>query len=429
MLNKLLSRFRPKTANDNTVLVLDIGTEFVKAMIFQIEENHGFITGYARIQQKLGDMHAGAISNIAGVTYNCEEAIQTAAKMAGYQPEQVVMGIAGELVRGETTTISYTRESPEVRIDLPELRAIVQKVQTKAFEQVRREMARDTGHREIDVKLVNASVIDSRIDGQHVSNPLGFQGKEVTLSIFNSFAPLLHFGALQTIAAELELDLLSIATEPYAVSRVLETDSANNFAAIFIDVGGGTTDIALVRGGELTTKMFPLGGRTFTKRLAQTLNIGMQEAERLKLEYSQNKLTSKRGAVQKAIEADTEVWLTGVQLGLSEMAGEKPLPAKILLCGGGSRLPEIKHALESAEWIKNLPFRNRPSVKFIVPDDVPNFTDQTKLVRTVQDITPLALANLGRQMAGEEKLFSLILRKTIKLLQNGFAVNAKIQTS
>ena len=147
------------------------------------------------------------------------------------------MGIAGELVRGATTTISYSRENPELRIEMPELRAIVQRVQTRAFDRVRRELARDTGHSEIDIKLVNAAIIAAQVDGQKTSNPLGFQGAEVSLSVFNSFAPLVHFGALQTIAAELELDLLSIVAEPFAVAaRALPDDE---LAAIFIDVGGG----------------------------------------------------------------------------------------------------------------------------------------------------------------------------------------------
>jgi cell division protein FtsA len=64
-----------------------------------------------------------------------------------------------------------------------------------------------------------------------------------------------------------------------------------DFSAIFIDIGGGTTDIAVVRNGGLEgTKMFGLGGRAFTKRLAQELNIGFEEAEMLKIKYAEGKL-------------------------------------------------------------------------------------------------------------------------------------------
>ncbi len=330
MFSKFFSRFRPKVVSDEAVLVLDIGTEFVKALIYRIEEGHGFVIGYSKVRQKMGDMAAGSVANIAGVVETSAAAIEQASRIAGMQPEQAVMGIAGELVRGATTTISYRRENPQIRIEMPELRAIVQRVQTRAFDRVRRELSRDTGHREIDVKLVNAEIIDSKIDGQRSSNPIGFQGSEVTLSVFNSFAPLVHFGALQTIAAELELDLLTIAAEPFAVARALPDD---DLSAIFIDIGGGTTDLALVRGGgELTTKMFAVGGRTFTKRISHSLNVSFVEAERIKLDYSQNKLSERRQKIiSNALAGDVEVWAAGVEVALAEMIRDAELPAKIFL--------------------------------------------------------------------------------------------------
>jgi cell division protein FtsA len=417
LFSKFFSKFRPKAPDGNAVLVLDIGTEFIKALIYRIEENHGFVIGYAKVRQKMGDMAAGSVSNIAGVSETAAAAIEQAARIAGMQPEQAVMGIAGELVRGATTTISYTRENPQLRIEMSELRAIVQRVQTRAFDKVRRELARDTGHSEIDVKLVNAAIIDSKIDGQCASNPIGFQGSEVSLSVFNSFAPLVHFGALQTIAAELELDLLTIAAEPFAVARCLTGD---DLSAIFIDVGGGTTDLALLRnGGELTTKMFAVGGRTFTKRISHSLNVSHDEAERIKIDYSQNKLSDRRQKIiSNALAGDVEVWVAGVSVALAEMMGNQELPPQVLLCGGGSKLPEIKKILTTPEFSESLPFAVRPKIKFLCPDDVINFTDQTRLIRTVQDVTPLALANLGLGLAGEEGLLSTILRKTVKLIQN-----------
>ena len=417
MFRKFFSRFRPKNSDSNVVLALDIGTEFVKALIYRVEENHGFVIGYSKVRQKMGDMTAGSVSNIAGVTETADSAIEQAARIANTRPEQAVMGIAGELVRGATTTISYTRENPQLRIEMPELRAIVQRVQTRAFDRVRGELARDTGYPEIDVKLVNAAIIDSKIDSQRSSNPLGFQGSEVTLSVFNSFAPLVHFGALQTIAAELELDLLTIAAEPFAVARCLPDD---DLSAIFIDIGGGSTDIALLRGGgDLTTKMFAVGGKTFTKRIAHSLNVSYLEAERIKLDYSQNKLSERRQKIiSNALAGDVEVWAAGVEVALAEMAEDSELPAKILLCGGGSKLPEIKKILTSAQWAEGLSLPERPSVKFLCPDDISSFTDETRLIRTVQDVTPLALANLGLSLAGEEGLLSSILRKTVKLVQN-----------
>jgi cell division protein FtsA len=404
-------------------LALDIGTEVVKALVFKIdvEAEKGIVVGVGRVRQKLGDMQSGAVSDISGVVSSCERAIAAAEEMAGVKRvEQAIIGIAGELVKGSTTTVHYERLKPEVRIDLPELKNIVQKVQWKAFDRIRQQLAWETGHNEIDVKLINAAIVDVRIDGYRVTNPLGFQGRDVSIGIFNAYAPMVHLGALQTIAEELDLDLLSIAAEPYAVARSMGLENTVDFSTIFIDVGGGTTDIAVVRNGGLEgTKMFALGGRAFTKRLAQELNINFEEAEILKIRYGRSELGREVALrLEKIFEEDCQVWLDGVELSLSEYAENDLLPPRILLCGGGSALPGIKKVLLSPAWLKNLAFAKPPNVSFLQPKDVVNISDATSLLRDPQDITPMGLANLAIDLVGEEKALSAMLRRAVKMMQN-----------
>jgi cell division protein FtsA len=403
----------------NNYLALDIGTEFVKALVCSSEGTKGRILGVGRKRQRLGEMQSGAVTDIAAVINNCQEAIRTAEKMASTGASQLIMGIAGELVKGATTTINYTRREPDTKIDLSELKNIVHKVQWKAFDEVRSELAFETGYNEIDVKLVNAAITDVRIDGYKVTNPLGFQGKDVTISIFNAFAPLVHYGALQTIAAELDLELMAITSEPYAVARCMGFEDGGNFSAIFIDVGGGTTDLAVVRAGCVEgTRMFTLGGRTFTKRLAQALNISFEEAEEIKLAYSGEKLEKQsHKIVREAMKSDCEVWLSGVALTLSEFENVEVLPSKILLCGGGSHLPEIKEVLDSREWIQKLPFSHKPQIAFMQPKMVTNMIDETKQLKDLQDITPMALANIALEYMSEEQVLSKLLKKVVRLMQ------------
>ncbi len=404
-------------------MALDIGTDIVKALVFKVdkETEKGVIVGVGRAKQKLGDMQSGAVSDISGVITSCEAAIAAAEEMASVRRiEQTIMGIAGELVKGSTTTVHYERLKPELRIDLPELKNIVQKVQWKAFDRIRQQLAWETGHSEIEVKLINAAIVDVRIDGYRVTNPLGFQGRDVSVGVFNAYAPMVHLGALQKIAEELDLDLLSIAAEPYAVARSMGLENTVDFSAIFIDVGGGTTDIAVVRSGGLEgTKMFALGGRAFTKRLAQELNINFEEAERLKIRYGRHELgRDVTGRIEKLLDEDCRVWLDGVELSLEEFADSDPLPSKILLCGGGSALPGIKKALTGKEWLKNLPFSKVPHVGFLQPKDVANMQDTTGLLRDPQDVTPMGLANLALDLVGEEKVLSGMLRRAVKMMQN-----------
>jgi cell division protein FtsA len=411
-----------KIAAANNVLTLDIGTDLVKAFVFSMSDDRvsGRVLGVGRAKQALGDMQSGAVTDIEGVVYTCEDAIEQAVEMAGgVRPEQVILGIAGELVKGSTTTVRYERTDPQARITLPELKNIIQKVQWKAFDEVRKQLSWETGHSEIDVKLINAAIVDVRIDGYRVTNPLGFQGKHVSIGVFNAYAPLVHLGALQTIAHELDLDLLSIAAEPYAVARCVGGEDASEFSAIFIDVGGGTTDIAVVRNGSIEgTKMFALGGRAFTKRIAGELSIPFEDAEQVKMKYTAGTLESSvMQKVRTAIEGDARVWLSGVRLSLDEFSKSDLLPNRILICGGGSKLTGICSALESTGWHDQLPFTRKPSVRIIRPQDVKNFTDETGQLRSRQDITPLGLSNLALDIAGEEALLSGILRRAVHIMQ------------
>jgi cell division protein FtsA len=412
-----------KTKKSEIYLALDIGTEVVKALVFKIDpiEKKGIIIGVGKQFQTRGNMQSGAVSDINGVISVCNEAIGIAIKKAGVKKvKKAIVGIAGELVKGTTTMVHYERADSDSRIDFPELKNIIQKVQTKAYERIQSQLEWETGQSEIDIKLINAAIVDVRIDGYQVSNPIGFQGRDVSISIFNAYAPMIHLGALQTIADELEIDLLSIAAEPYAVARSVDYDDTLDFSAIFIDIGGGTTDIAVVRNGGLEgTKMFGFGGRTFTKRLVQDLRISYEEAEELKIKYSEGKLGADVSAkIEQIFTNDCGVWLEGINLSLGEFAEYDVLPSKILLCGGGSALPGIKKALLSADWVKNLPFSKTPTVNYLQPRDVARIIDATNELDNPQDVTPMGLANLILDVAGEEKIMASILRRVMQTVQD-----------
>jgi len=399
--------------------VLDIGTEFVKALVCQVQGKEVEILGCGKRRQNSGEMENGTITDIAGVIQHCHEAMREAELMAGTTPQKMILGVAGELIKGATSMITYKRRDPSSKIHQEELKNIIHKVQWKAFERVRGDLAYETGFNEIDVKLIHAAIVDTRIDGYKVSNPIGFQGREMMMSVFNAFSPLVHYGALQTISAELDKELLAIMAEPYAIGRLLGGTELQGYSGIFIDVGGGTTDIAVVvDGGVIGKKMFNLGGRAFSKRLAYSLNISHEEAEEVKIAFSNNQLEHQsHKIVEKALQSDTDVWLSGVFFSLQELTEIDSLPPTIYLCGGGSLLPLLKNDLEKNEWHKKLPFPRKPQVKYLLPKNISHIQDKTKLLNSPADITPIALANIGMEIIQEEKLLAKMLQKVVRLMQ------------
>lgn len=384
--------------DDDYLVGLDIGTEFVKALIARVNGEMLEIIGVGRARQDISDMHGGAIADIAGVVRNCEEALAQAEDQAGLQAKRAVIGIAGELVKGVTNTIKYRRPQPDKPLDVAEMEFIIEKVQERAQGKAQREIALETGNEDVEVKLVNSALVSIHIDGYKVSNPIGFQGRDVAVQIYTAFAPMVHIGALEHVAEDLALELVAVAAEPFAVSRsVLGTDSGSTFTAILADVGGGTTDIAVVNdGGVEGTKMFGIGGRSFTRTIMTDMDLSYSDAEKLKLHlgHEQIKATVKKQA-EAAINKTLDVWLAGVELALSEFDSVDHLPNRILLCGGGASLPQLVDALAGREWYKDLPFTKKPTVHHIQPTEVIGIKDETGSVTDHTFITAMGLLRVG----------------------------------
>src|SRR5205807_1221771 len=129
------------------------------------------------------------------------------------------IGMAGEQIKGFSTSVSVPRTQSQTRITQAEVAQSLQMVQRRALREAVRQMSQEMGVPEVNVKLVHSAITGIRVDGYPVSNPLNFQGRSLDLTIFNTFAPLTHIGALQTIAQELDLELFATLADPYAMAR------------------------------------------------------------------------------------------------------------------------------------------------------------------------------------------------------------------
>lgn len=401
-----ISSLKSKTTKgqDSYVVALDIGTENVKALIGRIHGDELEIVGAGRAHQELTDMQAGAIADIAGVVSNCDTALSQAEQQAGVSVRTAVIGIAGELVKGTTTTVRCTRKNANKPLDLDEIEKIIGLVQKRAEERAKQQLAWELGGKEVDVRLVNSALVNIDIDGYPVTNPVGFQGKEVLVQLYTAFAPMIHIGALERTAQELDLDLLAVAAEPFAVARsIIGNDTNNNMSAILMDVGGGTTDIAVINeGGVQGTKMFGIGGRAFTRSIERDLAIEFGEAEEIKLALGTGKIPAhKQDVATDSIKKTLDVWINGVDLALSEFDKLDHLPNRLLLCGGGSSLDEMVDRLENTSWYKELPFTRKPTIHHIQPQQVSGIIDRTGTVTDHTFITAMGLLRVGLDTLGQ----------------------------
>lgn len=437
-----------KIKPENVILALDIGTEFVKAVIAERTEDDNLIMiGVGKEHQNMGNMYAGAIADIPAVVSTCEKALSNAEGMAGVISKTCVVGIAGELIKGNTRTVRYRRKDSNKPISDQEMQLIIQRVQDKAGEQAKQEIALETDNPEVEVRLINSAIVSLSIDGYKVSNPIGFKGSDLMIQFYTAFAPLVHISAIEKVCAELNLDLLAVAVEPFAVCRAcLGNELESNFSAIVMDIGGGTTDIAVVDdGGVEGTKMFGIGGRSFTHQIATRTGLDYDTAEAVKLQLggvSLDQLTlkhkeetvaeaEKKNEIQQilatperakkinqAISDNIEVWLGGVAVALEDFPLVEALPTRILLCGGGAGLASLQESLATTDWYTDLPFSRRPLVHLLDDVDIPGIENATTEDLDYSFITAFGLLRVAIDtLSGTDEPAGL-RAKLAKLLQN-----------
>ena len=406
---------------DDVLLALDIGTEFVKAVIAREEKGELEIIGVGRAHQDPANMHEGAIADIGAVVATCEKALADAEKQAGVTCKLVTVGIAGELVKGNTSTVRYRRKNGNRPLSEQEMSLIIKRVQDRAGELARKEVALETNNPDIEVRLINSAIVSLTIDGYKVSNPIGFKGSDLSIQFYTAFAPLVHISAIEKVCAELSLDLLAVAVEPFAVCRAcLGDDPDSALSAVVMDIGGGTTDIAVVDdGGVDGTKMFGIGGRSFTHQIAETLGVDYDTAEYFKLNQESPELPDAgRERMEEAIEKNLAVWIGGVQLALEDFKLLEVLPNQVLLCGGGAGLMQIQEMLATSDWYEELPFNRRPVIHIVDSEDIDGIINSTDVELDHSFITALGLLRVSLDtLAGSPDGHSL-KDKIAKVLQN-----------
>lgn len=411
----------PKTDSD-ILLGLDIGTEYVKAVIARQVKNNGLeIIGVGRAHQAPNNMFSGAIADIPAVTRVCERALAQAEEMAGVTCKRVTVGIAGELIKGNTSNVHYRRKNGNKPLSEQEMDLIIQRVQEQFGEQARKEVALETNNPDVEVRLINSAIVSLSIDGYKISNPIGFKGSDIAIQFYTAFAPLVHISAIEKVCAELNLELLAVAVEPFAVCRAcLGDDIDSNLSSVVMDIGGGTTDIAIVDdGGVEGTKMFGIGGRSFTHQIAESLGVDFNTAEEFKINPSSPDLNENaREKMEGAIINNLEVWISGVQLALEDFDLLEVLPNKILLCGGGAGLVPLQELLATADWYIDLPFSRRPVVHLVDSSDLPGIVNRSTAELDHSFVTAVGLLRVALDTLAGAPDEGGIRAKLTKVLQN-----------
>lgn len=385
---------------DELYFAIDIGTEVVKTLMFRCSEMGVHILKSSRIFQQRHAMKSGVIKSLNTVIENCKLAYNelTDDLMPDQYPKKAVMGIAGEMIHGVSIVVDYDREDrASQEVDRKEQDNIFEQVKDNVLNEGKNELAKKYGIDLEDIEIIHVTVTGVDIGGMPVDTLLGFTGKKVKLNFYASFAPKTYLEALRKVAKELELELMGVVSQPFAMARVFSGASDRSFNGIFVDIGGGTTDVALVEQGNIVdTQIFAFGGRVFTKRISKSMNLDYRHAESRKLKYSNSELDDKISTkVKKSISSDVDLWVEGLRNALTMMEDVDQYPPFIYLCGGGAMLPDLRRSLIEYPWKQKLSFMRFPKVLLVTPDKLEMVIDKHQQLKDSMDITPAGLAKFA----------------------------------
>jgi len=372
-----------------SVIVLDIGSQFVKAGVLEIDKNN-----------KEGIVKFGVEeADTENIFSACQRVIKKIQKRT--RTQELFLGVGSDVLKGKAITVCFKRENSEEKIDLAELKYYIQKIEWKALDNIRKEFKQETELKDSDVKLIDAFIVDIKLDGRSIKEVIGANGQSICFSVYNIYTSCNLFKSLEKLVLGLKLKLIGLVPISYALFNYLDLEKSSKGNVLMIDIGGKVTEVTLIKnGGEvIETKSFHLGGQAFSRVLAEFLGLKLNDAESIKIKYSKGEVgIEAKKKLEKIFAPNISSWTNGIKIILGDFIKEyKILPNKIFLCGGGSKLPLIELSLKKEKSFKVLSIENKTGG---------------------EEISCSAIKKFYLNLPDEKDVFTPIFKRVIKLIQN-----------
>jgi cell division protein FtsA len=255
---------------DEIIVGLDIGTTKIAAIVGELKDDGQIdIIGVGTAPSR--GLRKGVVVNIDATTQAIERAIEEAEHMAGCEISTVYAGIAGGHIRGFNSHGTVAVKDKEVRDG--DLARVIESAKAVAIPL----------DREIIHVLPQQYIVDEQ-DG--IREPLGMSGVRLEAKVHIVTAAVTSAQNIVKCANRCGLQVADIVLEPLASAEAVLHDDERELGVALIDIGGGTTDIALfVEGAIVHTSVLPLGGNHLTNDIAVGLRAPLDAAEKIKQRY------------------------------------------------------------------------------------------------------------------------------------------------
>ena len=335
---------------------LDIGTTKIVAMIGQTNEyNKMKILGVGK-SISLG-VHRGVVKNITQTIQSIQQAVSEAEELSGIKVDGVTVGIAGQHIRSLQHSDYITRNNSEQVIDETDIEKLINQVH---------KLVMLPGE-----EIIHVLPQEFKVDGQaEIKEPIGMYGGRLEANFHVVVGQVSSIRNIGRCIKSAGLDLDGITLEPLASANAVLSNEEKEAGVALIDIGGGTTDLAIFKDGIIRhTAVIPFGGNVITEDIKEGCSIIEKQAELLKVKFGsawpgenkENEIVSIPGLrgrdpkeislknLSKIIHARTVEIIEQVYLEIKNYGHEeqkKKLIAGIVLTGGGSQLKHLKQLVE-----------------------------------------------------------------------------------
>jgi len=335
---------------------LDIGTTKIVAMIGQTNEFSKMkILGVGK-SISLG-VHRGVVNNITQTIQSIQQAVSEAEEVSGFKVDAVTVGIAGQHIRSLQHSDYITRSNSEQVIDENDIEKLINQVH---------KLVMLPGE-----EIIHVLPQEFKVDGQaEIKEPIGMYGGRLEANFHVVVGQVSSIRNIGRCIKSAGLDLDGITLEPLASANAVLSHEEKEAGVALIDIGGGTTDLAIFKDGIIRhTAVIPFGGNVVTEDIKEGCSIIEKQAELLKVKFGsawpgenkENEIVSIPGLrgrdpkeislknLSKIIHARTVEIIEQVYLEIKNYGHEdqkKKLIAGIVLTGGGSQLKHLKQLVE-----------------------------------------------------------------------------------
>ncbi len=420
------------------IVAIDVGTYKIVTVIAKVVENVISVLGVSEVKSQ--GIRKGQVVDIDEAVQAINSSLESAERMAGYSASHVIVSLGGSQINCQNSRGVVAVATPNGEISESDLQRVIDAAKAISIPSTR--------------DIIHVLPRNYIVDGQEgIKDPVGMSGTRLEVDTHIVTANTVSLRNLEKAFSNVGVDVDSFAFSGYASSLAVLSDTEKELGVVLVDIGAGTTDIAIYTEGSMAySSVLAIGARHVTNDLAIGLRISLESAEKIKLYFSQTQakrvVRSEDALEAKEIKASDEVDLSSLNLSeeirkvsqktlvdgiirprLNEICTMIALeikksgfaaqtPAGVVFTGGGALTVGLR---EAARRTLAMPVRiGMPTdVKGII-DEVqhPAFSTAVGLVRYGMSTSSTKESSMKFSLPGGNFAFAKVVKKAINLVKS-----------